>query len=249
MKGRTDKGLLENMRLDKFLSNMGVVSRRELKSCVKKGEVTVNGDLAKASDMQVDENKDVVVFRGETIEYNKYIYIMLNKPSGYLSATEDARDKTVLELLDERHRKMELFPVGRLDKDTEGLLILTNDGELCHKLLSPKHHVEKKYYVKSQSELDDSAVKAFEEGVHIDGGYKTLPAFLEITDNACESFITLHEGKFHQIKQMFRAIGNVVVYLERVRFGTVSLDRTLERGEWRYLSWQEVSELRSVQDK
>ena len=224
---------------------MGIVSRRELKNYIKKGQVTVNGHVAASSDMQIDEEKDNVVFCGEEIGYSKYVYIMLNKPSGYLSATEDSRDKTVLDLLDDRRRKMELFPVGRLDKDTEGLLIMTNDGDMCHKLLSPKYKVQKRYYVESEHPVEASAIKAFAEGVYIEGGYKTLPAILEITDENNKTYVTISEGKFHQIKQMFRAVNNKVVYLERVEFGGLSLDRSLKRGEWRFLSDEEVDILRS----
>ena len=224
---------------------MGIVSRKELKTYVKKGHVTVNGHIAPASDMQIDEENDKVVFCGEEIVYSRYVYVMLNKPSGYLSATEDGKGRTVIDLLDDRRKKMELFPVGRLDKDTEGLLILTNDGELCHKLLSPKYHVDKKYYIESEFPLSEGNVKDFEDGVFIDGGYKTLPAKLEITDDARKSYVTIHEGKFHQIKQMFRAVGNSVVYLERVEFGGLRLDTSLERGEWRFLTEEEAELLRS----
>ena len=237
------------MRLDKFLSNMGIVSRRELRGYVKRGEVTVNGVPAVNSDMQVNENADEITFCGEKIAYEKFVYIMMNKPAGYLSATEDTRDKTILDLLDERHKKMELFPVGRLDKDTEGLIILTNDGEACHKLLSPKYHVAKRYYVKSENPLSEGNVKSFAEGVYIDGGYKTMPAELEICENPVESYVTIHEGKFHQIKQMFRAISNSVVYLERVDFGGIELDRSLGRGEYRRLDEKETEILLSVKDK
>lgn len=237
------------MRLDKFLSNMGVVSRRELKNYIKKGNVSVNGKCAVNADMRIDENNDDVIFCGEKIVYNKYVYLMLNKPAGYLSATEDFRCKTVLDLLNDRYRKMQLFPVGRLDKDTEGLLIMTNDGELCHKLLSPKYHVSKKYYVESEKKLDVSAINAFKEGVYIDGGYKTLPALLEITNDPCKSYVTICEGKFHQIKQMFKAVGNAVEYLERVEFGTIKLDENLARGEWRELDDDEIAVLRSVQNE
>lgn len=237
------------MRLDKFLSNMGVVSRRELKSYIKKGAVTVNGTAAASADMQVDENCDRVSFCGEEIAYSRYVYIMLNKPAGYLSATEDSRTKTVLELLDERYQKMQLFPVGRLDKDTEGLLIMTNDGDLCHKLLSPKYHVSKKYYVESENASKTSDVQSFSDGVYIDGGYKTLPATLEITQDPYKSYVTICEGKFHQIKQMFRAVDNSVKYLERVEFGGIKLDRTLARGEYRALTDDEIAALRLVQNK
>ena len=224
---------------------MGIVSRKELKSYVKKGQVTVNGHVAPSSDMQINEETDKVVFCGEEIAYSQFVYVMLNKPSGYLSATEDGKGKTVIDLLDERRKKMELFPVGRLDKDTEGLLILTNDGELCHRLLSPKYHVDKKYYVESKLPLKQSNIEDFEKGVFIDGGYKTLPAKLEITDDAQKSYVTIHEGKFHQIKQMFRAVGNGVAYLERVEFGGVCLDTSLERGEWRFLTDGEIELLRT----
>lgn len=237
------------MRLDKYLSNMGVVSRRELKGYVKRGKVCVNGTPASSCDMKINENEDNVTFCGEQICYSRYVYIMLNKPAGYLSATEDFRDRTVLELLDERSRKMELFPVGRLDKDTEGLLIMTNDGELCHKLLSPKYHVSKRYYVESQYPLNESDIEKFKEGVHIDGGYKTLPAILEIMEDNRKSYVTIYEGKFHQIKQMFRAVNNAVLYLERVEFGGISLDCSLKRGEFRRLNDEELEILRSIQNK
>jgi len=228
---------------------MGIISRRELKGYIKKGKVSVNGISADSADMKIDEKNDVVVFCGERIEYSEFVYVMLNKPSGYLSATEDFRDRTVLELLDERLRKIEVFPVGRLDKDTEGLLIMTNDGELCHKLLSPKFHVPKKYYVESEKPLTDDEVVRFREGVYIDGGYKTMPAILEICRDAQKSFVTIHEGKFHQIKQMFRAVNNTVVYLKRMEFGGIKLDETLAKGEWRYLTDDELELLRSVQNK
>ena len=209
----------------------------------------VNGIPATSCEMKIDEINDIVTFCGERIVYSQYVYIMLNKPSGYLSATEDYRDKTVLELLDERSRKMELFPVGRLDKDTEGLLIMTNDGELCHKLLSPKYHVSKRYYVESETPMSLSDIESFNEGVYIDGGYKTQPAKLEITEDGCKSYVTIHEGKFHQIKQMFRAVNNAVMYLERVEFGGIKLDRSLKRGEFRHLTDEEVAILRLVENK
>jgi len=202
----------------------------------------------------MDTDKDEVKYKNESVKYVQYIYLMMNKPPGVVSATEDKYDETVIDLLDEKDKFYEPFPVGRLDKDTEGLLLLTNNGELAHNLLSPKKHVDKVYYAEVSGAVTDDDVKSFEEGViFLDDGYKTMPAKLEIieTDNnsilnssgeshAYKCFVTIKEGKFHQVKKMFQAVGNEVIYLKRMSMGAISLDETLELGEYRHLTEEEV---------
>ena len=225
------------MRLDKFLSSNGIASRSETLRAVRSGNVTVNGVAAKKSDAQIDPEKDVVTYFGRTVEYRKYVYVMLNKPEGYVSATEDGRDPTVLELLPDELQKRNLFPCGRLDKNTVGLMLLTDNGSLSHFLLSPKRHVSKKYRFKSKFSITEEMKTALESGVDI-GGYVTKPCEVEITDEG--GYITLTEGKYHQIKLMLDAVGNKVRELERITFGPLTLDEALSRGEWRYLNENEI---------
>ena len=234
------------MRLDKFLSNMGIATRSESGKAAKRGGITVNGVVCLRADTQIDPCCDVVSFFGKVIKYQQFRYIMLNKPEGYVSATEDGRDKTVLELLPEEYRKFNLFPCGRLDKYTVGLMLLTDDGELAHKLLSPKHHVSKKYSYKSELPLSDADKKRLEEGTVIDGGYKTKPSVIELLEDRKSGTITLTEGKYHQIKQMFDSVKNKITFLERITFGPLSLDENLERGEWRELTDDEISVLKAA---
>ncbi len=225
------------MRLDKFLSNMGKATRSESGRLVRAGKVLVNGVPAKKSDQQINPDTDVVTLNGITVGYKKFTYIMLNKPEGYVSATDDPQEKTVLDLVDPEDRRKGLFPCGRLDKNTLGLVILTNDGENAHRLLSPKHHVSKIYRFESLSPLSATDVEKLEQGVDI-GGYLTKPCTVKLT-SAQSGEITLTEGKYHQIKRMLEAVDNKITYLERISFGDIKLDTSLCRGEWRYLTSEE----------
>ena len=222
------------MRLDKLLSEMGKASRSEAGKLIRAGKVTVNGTSPKKPDFKVDPENDVIVFLGEVLAYKKFTYIMLNKPEGYVSATEDESEKTVLDLVSDEDRKKGLFPCGRLDKNTLGLVILTNDGEGAHRVLSPKHHVSKVYRFECKLPLSDDEVKLLEGGVDI-GGYLTKPCKIKMTE-AQRGEITLTEGKYHQIKRMLEAVDNKITYLERISFGGILLDPRLPRGEWRYLT-------------
>ncbi len=225
------------MRIDKLLSEMGKASRSESAKLARQGKILVNGTPIKRSDVHINPEKDEIVLCGAPIVYKKFTYIMLNKPDGYVSATDDARERTVLELLNDEERRKNLFPCGRLDKNTLGLVILTNDGESAHRLLSPKHHAEKVYKFKSKLPLDSDAVKRLEGGVDI-GGYVTKPCKITLLGDT-EGEITLTEGKYHQIKRMLEAVDNKITYLERISFVGVALDTSLERGEWRYLTDEE----------
>ena len=227
------------MRIDKFLSSHGIASRSEAAKAAKAGLVSVNGEKVRDLSRHIDPDRDVVAYDGEVISYNEYVYVMLNKPDGYISATDDPRQKTVLELLDDRLKKRGLFPCGRLDIDTLGLLILTDDGQTAHRLISPKHHAEKVYKFGCANELSDDDISRLESGVDLDDGYHTLPAKVRY-EGEKTGYITLTEGKYHQIKRMFAAVGNKITYLERVSFGGVILDESLERGEYRYLTEEEV---------
>lgn len=222
------------MRLDKFLTEMGKCSRSEGGKLIRAGKVLVNGKVQKAPDFKIDPNLDTITLMGEVLTYKKYTYIMLNKPEGYVSATDDEREKTVLDLVDPEDRRRGLFPCGRLDKNTLGLVILTNDGEGAHKVLSPKHHVEKIYKFISRDPVSENDIKLLEGGVDI-GGYLTKPCKVKMISE-CEGEITLTEGKYHQIKRMLEAVDNKIMYLERITFGNISLDPSLGRGEWRYLT-------------
>lgn len=222
------------MRLDKFLTEMGKCSRSEGGKLIRAGKVLVNGKVQKAPDFKIDPNLDTITFMGEVLTYKKYTYIMLNKPEGYVSATDDEREKTVLDLVDPEDRRRGLFPCGRLDKSTLGLVILTNDGEGAHKVLSPKHHVEKIYKFISRDPVSENDIKLLEGGVDI-GGYLTKPCKVKMISE-CEGEITLTEGKYHQIKRMLEAVDNKIMYLERITFGNIQLDPSLGRGEWRYLT-------------
>lgn len=232
------------MRIDKLLSEMGICSRSECRKAVKRGEITLNGKAVKSSDLHIDPEKDKLTYKGEEVSYRKFTYIMLNKPEGYVSATEDTREATVLSLLGERERQLGLFPCGRLDKNTLGLLILTNDGELCHKLLSPKNHVSKVYYFTAERRVTEDDRLRLESGVKIDGEL-TKPASLALSEDGMSGHLTITEGRFHQVKLMLEAVCNKVTYLERVEFAKISLDSTLPHGGWRYLTADEEEILRS----
>ena len=232
----------KKMRVDKLLSNVGVASRAELKKYCKQGLIAVNGKVINNPGVQVDSEKDEVTFNGERILYREFVYIMLNKPDGYISATFDKHDPIVLDLIDSSYLVFEPFPVGRLDKDTEGLLVLTNDGQLAHRVLSPKKHVPKTYYAKIQGKVTEDDIFAFEKGVVLDDGYETMPSQLKIlkSDEMSEIELTIHEGKFHQVKRMFESVGKKVVYLKRLSMGKLTLDESLELGAYRELTEEEV---------
>ena len=229
-------------RLDKLLAGTGRWSRKEVKELVRTGRVRVNGVLVGKPEDKHDPDC-VFTVDGEQVFCGKMVYIMLHKPAGVLSATEDARQETVIDLLPEHLRRIGLFPVGRLDKDTEGLLLLTNDGLLGHELLAPKKHVDKTYFVRVDGELNESDVDAFLAGMELEDGYTCLSAGLEILENRNEGLVTLREGKYHQIKRMLAARGKPVVYLKRLTMGPLVLDDTLELGQWRELTAQEKKAL------
>ena len=233
------------MRLDKFISTTTTLSRAEAKKIIKKG-ILINDILVKSPDYKVDEKSDQVIVNGKRLIYQKYSYIMMNKPQNVISATEDAIDKTVVDLLEEKDRIYKVFPVGRLDKDTEGLMLLTNDGELAHKLISPKKDVEKKYYVEVSGELKEEHLELVKDGLVIDEGYKCKSARLEILESSKVKSIAniyITEGKFHQVKRMMKALGTTVTYLKRLSIGTLELDKTLKLGEYRYLTDKEIKNL------
>ena len=235
-------------RLEKVISNMGYGSRKDVKSFVKKGLIEVDGVVVKDNGMAIDPEKAVIKINGEEVFYRKYIYLMMNKPAGVISATHDNRDETVIDLLYVDHQVFEPFPVGRLDKDTVGLLLLTNDGELNHRLISPKWHVDKVYYAKIDKKVDQKDVEDFKNGITLDDGYKCMEAKLEIisaTDEGSEIRVTIQEGKYHQVKRMFEAVGKKVTYLKREEFGGLTLDSDLEEGEYRELSDEELALLKS----
>ena len=234
--------MAKKLRVDKILSNLGYGSRAELKVYCKKGLVKVNDKVISNPGTQVDTDVDKIEFNNEVVKYREFVYIMMNKPDGYLSATFDKRDPIVLDLIDPSYLTFEPFPVGRLDKDTEGLLVLTNDGQLAHRVLSPKKHVPKTYYAKVEGIVTDEDVKAFEQGVTLDDGYETMPSQLKIlaSGEISEIELTIHEGKFHQVKRMFESVGKKVVYLKRLSMGKLKLDETLHLGEYRELTDEEV---------
>lgn len=233
------------MRLDKFITSAGLMSRTECARAAKAGRITVDGEILSRADAHIEPEKCVVRLDGVVIEYREFSYIMLNKPQGYISATDDPRgeERTVLDLLPERYKKSGIFPCGRLDKDTMGLLILTDDGTLAHRLLSPKYHVDKVYAFKCAEALTDDAKAALEGGLDLAAGEHTLPATVAL-DTPISGTITIHEGKYHQIKRMFGAVGNRITMLERTNFGEISLDRSLKRGDWRYLTSDEQAALK-----
>ena len=233
------------MRLDKFISTTTTLSRAEAKKIIKKG-ILINDILVKSPDYKVDEINDQVILNGNRLFYQKYVYIMMNKPQNVISATEDAIDKTVVDLLEEKDRIYKVFPVGRLDKDTEGLMLLTNDGELAHKLISPKKDVEKKYYVEVSGELKEEHLELVKDGLVIDEGYKCKSARLEILESSKVKSIAniyITEGKFHQVKRMMKALDTTVTYLKRLSIGTLELDKNLKLGEYRYLTDKEIKNL------
>ena len=232
------------MRLDKYLAEMGAGTRKEIGKAVRAGRVTVNGQTVKNAAMQVTA-EDEVSMDGVSVEYEEYVYYMLNKPAGVISATEDARERTVLDLISERQRKG-LFPVGRLDRDTEGLLLITNDGGLAHRLLSPRHHVDKVYYARLDGPVGEAEKALFAQGLKVDEALTALPAELEILEPATEVRVTIREGKFHQVKRMFEALGREVLYLKRLSMGPLALDESLPKGDYRRLTAEEESAIMNI---
>lgn len=234
------------MRIDKLLANIGYGSRKEVKGLLKSGAVKVNGEAIKDAKLQVNPDLEVVTVYGEQVEYKEFIYLMMNKPPGVLSATEDNYQQTVIDLLELEDSVYEPFPVGRLDKDTEGLLLITNDGKLAHQLLSPKKHVPKKYFAVIEGEVTERDIEAFHAGVTLDDGYLTKPGELVIIKSGPTSDIelTITEGKFHQVKRMFAAVDKRVIYLKRLSMGSLQLDDSLELGEYRELTDGEVEGLK-----
>lgn len=232
------------IRLDKYLADMGIGTRTEVKKMIRQGRVKVDDCTVKLPEQKIDAATQKVFCEGQELSYKEYEYYMLNKPAGYVSATIDAKDKTVLELITDKKRK-DLFPVGRLDKDTEGLLLITNDGDLAHRLLAPKKHVDKLYYAKVEGVVTEEDIKAFAEGVDIGEDKVTRPAVLEIlkSDEVSEIHLTIQEGKFHQVKRMFEAVGKKVIYLKRISMGTLYLDENLKLGEYRALTEEELKHL------
>lgn len=235
------------MRLDKYICDSALLTRTEASRVIRSGAVKVNGKVVRDRAFKISENNDAVILSGQPLIYQKHIYIMLNKPDGYVSATEDGKDKTVIELLSAELQKKYLFPVGRLDKNTLGLLLLTNNGQLAHKLLSPKSHAEKIYKFTVKFPLSDEDTYRLQHGVTLDDGYVTLSSRVTLaSEDRMSGTIAVTEGKFHQIKRMMEAVGNKIVYLERIRFGPLQLDDRLERGSWRYLTDAEIRALEGV---
>lgn len=230
------------MRLDKFLGNHGFGTRKEVKLLVKRGAVKVNDVVVKKSDIKIVPENDTVTVYNEVVMYEPFVYIMLNKPAGYISSTKDYKDETVLELI-EGFEHYELHPVGRLDKDTEGLLILTNDGQFSHDVLSPRKHVNKTYFARVNGYVTDDTVELFKAGITLDDGYKAMPAELQIISagEISEIELVIQEGKFHQVKRMFKAVDMTVIYLKRIKMGGLPLDESLTPGAYRKLTLEEIN--------
>lgn len=228
-------------RLDKVLASTGRWTRREAKELIREGRVLVDGQPARSGEQKVDPAGAVLLVDGQAVAVSRFTYVMLHKPAGVLSATEDPRQETVLDLLPEHLRRRGLFPVGRLDKDTEGLLLLTDDGALAHRLLSPKNHVDKRYYARLDGPLGPADQAAFREGIVLADGTRCMSAELELLGDGREVLVTLHEGKFHQIKRMALSRGVAVCYLKRLSMGPLCLDPRLDKGDWRLLTDEEVA--------
>ncbi len=237
------------MRLDKLLSITGTATRSEAKRAIRRGAVRIGQAVATRADTDVDPERDTVLYEGRPVVYRRYTYILLNKPEGVVSATDDPRERTVLDLLPEELRRLSLFPCGRLDKNTLGLVLLTDNGALAHSLLSPKHHVSKEYYFRCQAPMTEREAAMFRKGLTLEDGYVTKPADIRLLGDGTEGYITLVEGKYHQIKRMLQALDNKIVYLERIRFANLSLgEHAPERGEWRFLTEEEASALEALAD-
>ncbi|WP_313757348.1 pseudouridine synthase [Tissierella sp.] len=238
--------MVKKERLDKILANMGYGSRKDVKKFIKDGKVKVNNAIILNNEFKVNPYEDQIFFNNEEVLYREYIYIMLNKPQGIVSSTDDPKTRTVIDLLDEEYLIYKPFPVGRLDKDTEGLLMLSNDGKLAHELLSPKKGINKTYYAEVDGFVEDKYIEVFKAGVILEDGYKTLPASLEIINANIISkvHLTIQEGKFHQVKRMFESIGMKVLFLKRISMGPLALDESLNPGECRELTEDEIELLK-----
>ncbi len=235
------------MRLDKYLAGSGVVSRSEASKAVRCGRVTVNGEVVKNPAVHIDEASASVFLSGEPVVWTKYKYVMLNKPDGVISATETSPSdagRTVMSLLPPEFGRLGMFPCGRLDIDTVGLLLVTNDGPTGHELLAPRHHVEKTYRFRCSVPVDEEMHRRLENGIEF-SEFTSKPCRVTLSDSGTEGEITVTEGKFHQVKRMFHAVGSEIVFLERVSFGPLRLDESLGRGEWRYLTESEIAALTS----
>lgn len=238
------------MRIDKLLAHSGLGTRKEVKKLLKSSIIEINGEIVKDPKTQVDPDQDEIKIAGDPLDYQEFVYFMLNKPAGVISATEDVMHETVLDLLELSDIVQEPHPVGRLDIDTEGLLLLTNDGGLTHRLLSPKHHVDKTYLAEIEGIVTDEDVAAFRKGVELDDGYQTMPAELKVlaVDEESQTSnieITIQEGKFHQVKRMFHAVGKEVLYLKRLSMGPLTLDPHLELGAYRECTKEEIAQLKA----
>lgn len=234
------------IRLDKFLTELSVGTRSEVKVMIKKGKVTVNGTSCKIPETKIDTTMDIVALDGRVLQYSEFEYYMLNKPAGVISATMDNHSETVIDLIEDSNRK-DLFPVGRLDKDTEGLLLITNDGDLAHNLLSPKKHVDKVYFARVNGLVTNEDCIRFMEGLPVDEEFTAMPAKLDILSagEISEIYLTIKEGKFHQVKRMFAAVGKEVIYLKRTSMGSLVLDENLQVGEYRALTSEELDNLKA----
>ena len=236
------------MRLDKLLANKAYGSRKEVHQLIKDQRVTINGEVARKKDVHVDIESDVIAVDGQIVNTKQHYYVKFHKPKGYVTAVEDTSHPVVMDLLPPEYIKMGVVPVGRLDKDTVGLLLLTNDGELNHRLISPKWKVDKVYYAKIDKKVTEEDISKFKAGITLDDGYLCKEAKLEIlnaSEDGSEIIVTIQEGKFHQVKRMFEAVGKSVIYLKRVEFGTLPLDEDLEEGEYRELTEEELAILKS----
>ena len=236
-------------RMDKLLSSTGLWSRKEVKELVRRGRVRVNGNPVGKPEDKADPERDEITVDNQMVDCAPFVYIMMNKPDGLLSATTDKRQKTVVDLLPEHLRKRGLFPVGRLDKDTVGLILLTDDGPLGHELLSPKKHVDKVYLAKVDGRVDEADVRALAQGMVLEDGLHCLPAGLKPLGDGSECLVTLREGKYHQVKRMLAACGKPVTALERLSMGPIELDKELKRGQWRFLTRGEVEALKNSTER
>lgn len=247
----------DKMRLDRFLANSGIGTRKEVKEILKKRKIKVNDVIIIDGSAHINENTDIIMYGEKEISYRPFVYIMMNKPNGVISATEDKEHRTVIDLLGEEYRTYNIFPVGRLDIDTEGLLLLTNDGQMAHNLLSPKKEVNKKYYVEVRDPVLKIDIEKLEKGILLEENFVTKDSKVEVIENSKISidktngqrnpskvFITITEGKYHQVKRMFKAVGNKVIYLKRIEMGSLKLDPTLNPGKYRELTQKEISLLK-----
>ncbi len=233
------------MRLDRFIAEQMNISRSDAKEYIRRGRISVNGSICRRGELSVEPEKDAVSADGRSIIYREFIYIMLNKPAGTVCAVRDELSPTVLGLIPPELRRKGLFPAGRLDKDTEGFVFITDDGALGHRIISPRSHVDKVYYAELENEADEGYPEAFASGMEIDGGERCLPASIELLEDRRKVMITLHEGKYHQVKRMIAALGNKVIYLKRTAVGGIPLDPALKPGECREILHKEIENLYS----